>query len=124
MLIKIIRAASSKVNNESEEADLTPAFDYQNYGITPKMARDQLKKLVAIEGFDHNEDGEEIVYIRYMSAAEMREKKDYEIEIKTTLYNSRSYKSLIYTSSSPKLSTKPIFALVLFISCIQTGLSP
>ena len=77
---KIIRAASSKVNNESEEADLTPVFEYQNYGITPEMARDQLKKIVAIEGFDHNEDGEEIVYIRYMPATEMREKKDYEIE--------------------------------------------
>ena len=75
-----IRAARSKAEGKTEEADLTSIFEYQNYGITPEMARAQLKKLVDIERFDNNKDGEEIVYIRYMSAKEMREKKEDERE--------------------------------------------
>ncbi len=71
---KFIKAARSKVENGTEEADLTAVFEYQNYGITPEIARAQLKKLVDIERLDNNENGEEIVYIRYMSAKEMREK--------------------------------------------------
>ena len=84
---KFIEAARSKVEKRTEEADLTSIFEYQNYGITPEKARAQLAKLVDIERFDNNEDGEEIVYIRYMSAKEMHEKTEDEKEDAISRWN-------------------------------------
>ena len=77
------------------------------------MARDQLKKLVAIEGFDHNEDGEEIVYIRYMSATEMREKKDY--EIKDTIGRWSELEDKLKQLAPKQYSPKEISQIVRFV---------
>ena len=71
---KFIEAARNKIEKGAAEADITSVFEYHNYGVTPRIAIDQLKKLVEIESFYSNEYGEEIVYISYMSAKEMCEK--------------------------------------------------
>lgn len=87
MVYKVINSCRECTQKETQEADITEAFEYQNYGITPNKTRTQLRKLFDIDKFDKSEDGEGIVYVKYMTSKELSEKTQAEKEAFNERYN-------------------------------------
>ena len=103
---KFAKSVNNKVNGTTKEANLAPVFEYQNYDISPKLARARLHQLVDIVKFDHNEDGEEVVYVRYMSVQEIAERTENEKEASIKKWNELENKLKLLSPKEYSLEEK------------------